>query len=68
MRGSDDLLKATFAFRYFNDFTALFPIRVKILPTENGTWVADMLVGRRTSLPVLPLTCCSSQTMTRIQA
>jgi hypothetical protein len=44
MRGSDDLLKAIFAFRYFNQYTAWFPIRIKILPTPEGTWAADMLV------------------------
>ncbi|KAJ4993970.1 hypothetical protein SVAN01_00447 [Stagonosporopsis vannaccii] len=51
MRGSDDLLKATFAFKYFNQFTAWFPIRIKILPAENGTWAADMLLANNNDDP-----------------
>lgn len=45
MRGSADLVAATYAFRYFNQYTAWFPIRLKILPTPEGTWAVDMLVS-----------------------
>ena len=47
MRGSADLIRAKFAFEYFDRFTAWFPIRLKILPSTDGMWVADMLVSSR---------------------
>jgi len=68
MKGSEDLLKATFAFHYFNQYTACFPIRFKILPPENGTWAAVMLVSHRTACVALSLTHYSSQTTVKTRA
>lgn len=51
MKGGDDLIKATFAFEYFNRYTAWFPIRLKVLSTEHGTWGVDMLVSYWCGVP-----------------
>ncbi|KAJ8114350.1 hypothetical protein OPT61_g3745 [Boeremia exigua] len=51
MKGSDELLKATFAFKYFNQFTAGFPIRIRMLPAYNGTWSMVMLLANNDQDP-----------------
>ncbi|KAH6616395.1 hypothetical protein C7974DRAFT_401729 [Boeremia exigua] len=51
MRGADDLVKATFAFKYFNQYTAGFPIKIKVLPAVNGTWATDMLLANNSQDP-----------------
>ena len=67
MRGKDDLLKAIFAFKYFDQYTAWFPIRIEILPTHDGQWAADMLVCfcHASELKISVLTRHSWRTITK---
>ncbi|KZM21983.1 hypothetical protein ST47_g6867 [Ascochyta rabiei] len=51
MRGSVDLVKAQFAFFYFDQFTAWFPIRIRVSSTTDGAWATDMLLANNDTDP-----------------
>ncbi|KAJ4340570.1 hypothetical protein N0V95_007469 [Ascochyta clinopodiicola] len=51
MRGSVDLVKAQFAFSYFDQFTAFFPIRIRVSSTPDGAWATDMLLANNDADP-----------------
>jgi hypothetical protein len=55
---------ATAAFKYYNGFTAGFPIKIVRSPTSDGQWAVDMLVSRLHLRCVSLLTCYSLRTMT----
>jgi hypothetical protein len=41
-----DVDAAMAAFKYYDGFTAGFPIRILRSPTSDGRWAVDMLVSR----------------------
>jgi hypothetical protein len=52
MRGASDLVAATYAFKYFDQYTAWFPIRIEASCTPGGTWSVDMLASPTPNLPL----------------
>ncbi|XPS73467.1 hypothetical protein M3J09_005613 [Ascochyta lentis] len=51
MRGRDDAVKAQYAFWYFNQYTAWFPIRIRVSSTPDSAWVTHMLLSNNDADP-----------------
>jgi len=45
MRGASDVAAATYAFKYFDQYTAWFPIRIETSSTPEGTWSVNMFAS-----------------------
>jgi hypothetical protein len=63
-----DVDAAMAAFKYYDGFTAGFPIKILRSPTSDGRWAVDMLVSRSCFRTISLLICNSLQTTIAIQA
>jgi hypothetical protein len=63
-----DVDAAMAAFKYYDGFTAGFPIKIMRSPTSDGRWAVDMLVSCLRFPCVSLLTCDSLRTTIETQA